>query len=202
MKKLFHQGNILTLFISLSCISVPALSATITSLSEDFEAETLALNYNSFSNWNVSGGTVDTVGPTFGTPLINCQGSQVCVDVDGSTNDAADSFATKDNFAIGTYVLSFDLSGSQRPDTNTINVTFGDLNENFTLSGGAGWMTVVRIVNVSTNDFLTFGMSGGDNSGLLLDNVSVNTIPVPAAVWLFGTGLLGLVGLARRKKVA
>ena len=25
-------------------------------------------------------------------------------------------------------------------------------------------------------------------------------IPVPAAVWLFGSGLLGLVGIARRKK--
>jgi len=27
-------------------------------------------------------------------------------------------------------------------------------------------------------------------------------IPVPAAVWLFGSGLLGLVGIARRKKTA
>jgi len=28
---------------------------------------------------------------------------------------------------------------------------------------------------------------------------SVAAVPVPAAVWLFGSGLLGLVGLARRK---
>lgn len=27
----------------------------------------------------------------------------------------------------------------------------------------------------------------------------VSTVPVPAAVWLFGSGLLGLIGLARRK---
>ena len=27
----------------------------------------------------------------------------------------------------------------------------------------------------------------------------VATVPVPAAVWLFGSGLLGLVGVARRK---
>jgi hypothetical protein len=26
-------------------------------------------------------------------------------------------------------------------------------------------------------------------------------VPVPAAVWLFGSGLIGLVGVARRKKV-
>lgn len=28
---------------------------------------------------------------------------------------------------------------------------------------------------------------------------AVSTVPVPAAVWLFGSGLLGLVGVARRK---
>lgn len=27
-------------------------------------------------------------------------------------------------------------------------------------------------------------------------------VPVPAAVWLFGSGLLGLIGIARRKKAA
>ncbi|MCW9006033.1 MAG: VPLPA-CTERM sorting domain-containing protein [Gammaproteobacteria bacterium] len=26
-------------------------------------------------------------------------------------------------------------------------------------------------------------------------------VPVPAAVWLFGSGLIGLAGFARRKKV-
>ena len=29
-----------------------------------------------------------------------------------------------------------------------------------------------------------------------------NPVPVPAAVWLFGSGLMGLVGVARRKKAA
>jgi hypothetical protein len=28
----------------------------------------------------------------------------------------------------------------------------------------------------------------------------VSAIPVPAAVWLFGSGLIGLVGVARRRK--
>ncbi len=30
----------------------------------------------------------------------------------------------------------------------------------------------------------------------------VQTVPVPAAVWLFGSGLLGLLGIAKRKKAA
>ena len=30
-------------------------------------------------------------------------------------------------------------------------------------------------------------------------NVAVSDVPVPAAAWLFGSGLIGLVGMARRK---
>jgi hypothetical protein len=32
------------------------------------------------------------------------------------------------------------------------------------------------------------------------DDVQINAVPVPAAAWLFGSGLLGLVGVARRRK--
>jgi hypothetical protein len=31
---------------------------------------------------------------------------------------------------------------------------------------------------------------------------SVTVVPVPAAVWLFASGLLGLIGIAKRKKAA
>ena len=46
----------------------------------------------------------------------------------------------------------------------------------------------------------------GCNGDYFIDNVSisadVNAVPIPAAVWLFGSGLIGLVGLARKKKAA
>ncbi len=56
-----------------------------------------------------------------------------------------------------------------------------------------------------------FGTFGGvklqlyDGSGGLYDAApsligTTAVVPVPAAVWLFGSGLLGLVGIARRKK--
>lgn len=32
--------------------------------------------------------------------------------------------------------------------------------------------------------------------------LDVAVVPIPAAIWLFGSGLLGLIGISRRKKVA
>jgi hypothetical protein len=40
------------------------------------------------------------------------------------------------------------------------------------------------------------------NVPLYAMSVSVSSVPVPATVWLFGSGLLGLIGVARRKKTA
>jgi len=46
-------------------------------------------------------------------------------------------------------------------------------------------------------DFVTF-----DRWAWAVHDGNVSAVPVPAAVWLFGSGLLGLVGMARRKKAA
>lgn len=45
---------------------------------------------------------------------------------------------------------------------------------------------------------MTFTSQGGVINGG--NPFPVSAVPVPAAVWLFGSGLLGLVGVARRKK--
>ncbi len=44
---------------------------------------------------------------------------------------------------------------------------------------------------------------GGDRDfDDLVVEVNVGAVPIPAAIWLFGSGVLGLVGIARRKTVA
>jgi hypothetical protein len=42
--------------------------------------------------------------------------------------------------------------------------------------------------------------NNNDFSGLRYMNFSYNAVPIPATVWLFGSGLLGLIGITRRKK--
>lgn len=40
----------------------------------------------------------------------------------------------------------------------------------------------------------------GSTDQFYIEGLNVTQVPVPAAVWLFGSGLLGLIGIARRKK--
>ena len=57
--------------------------------------------------------------------------------------------------------------------------------------------------NLALN-FSAMGLQGIADESWGLDNVHVEVaaVPIPAAVWLFGSGLLGLIGVARRKKAA
>ncbi len=45
----------------------------------------------------------------------------------------------------------------------------------------------------------TIGAQGSNSPVVAVNAASVSAVPVPAAVWLFGTGLLGLMGIARRR---
>lgn len=66
--------------------------------------------------------------------------------------------------------------------------------------------TFVRFFGISSSTaFTTIEFRGIANDGFGMDNVMYSTapvsaVPVPAAVWLFGSGLIGLAGIARRKK--
>lgn len=61
-----------------------------------------------------------------------------------------------------------------------------------------------------SNDFLDVKASGSIDfiwgwspdgvNATVLHTENINAVPVPAAVWLFGSGLIGLVSFAKRKK--
>lgn len=174
---------------------------------DDFDDETLELNYNDFAYWDVSGGTVDLIGAGGGFDFLPGNGRYV--DLDGSTTDSGilESKTSFEFLAGMTYRLSFNLAGSQRRnETNTVYVKVkgGDLvNESIELASTAGFALFSFDFTPGTTMFgtISFENIGGDNVGLLLDEVHLEKVPEPASLALFGLGLLGLGVLRRRKRI-
>jgi hypothetical protein len=76
------------------------------------------------------------------------------------------------------------------------DVTCHSVIESFTTCASAG------SVDLSLNE--RGGLNGFENyksNGLAVTTLGVAAVPVPAAAWLFGSGLLGLLGAARRKLI-
>ena len=119
--------------------------------------------------------------------------------------------------------VSFDLFGSLAGAGGVFfakgfsEVSGGGTSKSELFSGGPlfpnGTWTTYNFTHIAGPDIsggftLQLKTDCGANPGCVvdayIDNVSITAdvpaVPVPAAVWLFGSGLLGLVGVARRKK--
>jgi hypothetical protein len=86
-------------------------------------------------------------------------------------------------------------------NTTTANTLLLTNNSSFILGlstdGGNNWMAESSIVSLGANAYTVIFSTG--NSITEVD-VRIAPVPVPAAVWLLGSGLIGLAGIARRKK--
>lgn len=82
-------------------------------------------------------------------------------------------------------------------DGDAYNETYGDFTGN--LTAGHNY-TFYYGANIQSNDYSQITMVAATANGAV--NFVVSTVPIPTAAWLFGSGLLGLAGIARRKKAA
>ncbi|MCK4951510.1 MAG: VPLPA-CTERM sorting domain-containing protein [Gammaproteobacteria bacterium] len=115
----------------------------------------------------------------------------------------------------GIKILSDDGSGNVLLDFSAWNVTWNAIDSidmgSGAHSGGTNGIATMTCGN-TCEDGDTYSLVyyatvpngnvsgfGGVQYSLFLEG-SVNPVPVPAAVWLFGSGLIGLIGIAKRKK--
>lgn len=105
------------------------------------------------------------------------------------------------------------LSWNFSQNVSQINLELGDsehvtFNSSFKYSlNGVDWLTAATDINGMVTLLLTGSTSQIDfkTSGAALTdyfyirNADVTVVPVPAAAFLFGSGLLGLVGVARKR---
>jgi len=103
-------------------------------------------------------------------------------------------------------VANGDVNADTITDYKATMVSGGQVGSAFGGFFGAGYLEVWNIQLLSTaslhsgfNVDVITGTAGGDFAQYV---AAAAPVPVPAAVWLFGSGLLGLVGIARRKKSA
>jgi hypothetical protein len=119
------------------------------------------------------------------------------------------------SFDFSTTTLALDPTFSRVPDVLT-NELEGMAFGSFAGLTGPGIVGTLTFQAIATGD-ITLSMAETDNplgggsftsaTTFLPQVVSFGTadvavVPVPAAVWLFGSGLLGLVGVARKHKAA
>ncbi len=111
----------------------------------------------------------------------------------------ADAIVSDGNAASGVVDFVFTTytpSGGLFPNFDIATISFNVI-------GAVGSSTSITFADSAFGGFVSPGavpVAVTYVNGLV--NVTASAVPVPAAVWLFGTGLLGLAGLAKRKKAA
>lgn len=139
------------------------------------------------------------------------------IDLDGLTNSSGAVSQTFSTVAGTQYNVTFDMAGNyaNAPIMKPMRVSADGQSEDFTfdVTGRSalnmGWTPMSWLFTAddtaATLQFLsltgTLGLTAG--WGAALDNVSVlavnpNPVPVPTAIWLFGTALIGLAGFSKR----
>ena len=125
----------------------------------------------------------------------------------GGAAETGTQFLTVGAGQLGAHML-FDWNGNLNIDVSILwnaNGVFGNDLIQQTLTGTAVWNAVS--IDGDANGIPGIKMQPGGpfanfNANFNLKGITPNAVPVPAAVWLLGSGLLGLVGVARRKKTA
>lgn len=152
--------------------------------------------------WTVTDGTVDVVGPISWATLCNGGTGNVCIDLDGSTQNAG-ILSKSFNLTAGVnYTATFDMAGNQRGGSDTVTIQFGTASLAFSpLLSTSPWTTyTLNFTPTSTASYsLTFNNAGGDNIGAVIDNVSITAVPEPETLAMLLAGL-GLIGSVVRRK--
>ena len=167
-------------------------------------------SYSMAAYTGTPGGLFSTGGPVAGSGSVSNAG-QLDLDFAGRTGSATlfpylgtPAWNIDDGVAGGTGAYEGYTTGSDSnvsPTDGSVSLTLTGSNLTFagTTGGGLGLWTgqLVSVGNVGAS----WGpFAGTPYSEVYTVNVTGPVVPIPAAAWLFGSGLIGLVGVARRRR--
>ena len=97
----------------------------------------------------------------------------------------------------GTSYGEYDVSAADNGQFVSITLNADALDN---INNGAGLFAIggaVSTIDSTPNNEIIFASSG--EPSVPAPYLTLTTVPIPAAIWLFGSGLIGLAGLARRR---
>jgi hypothetical protein len=210
-----------------TALGITTLAVSV-AMSTQVSAVTLVnAGFNDLTGWDLSNDATlaETGGPagwTWNTPVANntVTSTEAIAPTEGTgfgiTYGGLDAFTQSQSVDIptaGDYIFSVDanaLTGSVFLSTGSTQELVDGAFELFAGSASSSNMDVI-----TTDDWVTFTWTVSLDAGLIdvglrntdtgfysiaFDNFNITLVPVPAAVWLFASGLIGLIGVARRKK--
>jgi len=210
MKKLVLFGFCLGIFMSLASISQANL---ITNGSFENGINITMGRFDTLSQgdstsilgWTVTGGTIDYIG-TYWQAADGYRSLDMCGNGSGSISQ---TFTTTPGQL---YKVDFSMAGNPDGTPNikqlVAAVTSGGVGAAYFTFDTTGKTKADMGWETKTFDFTALGASStltffsvdyGSPCGAALDNVSVNAVPVPAAFYLFASGLFGLISVQRKK---
>ncbi len=171
------------------------------------------IDFNSVSLDNV--GTYTDQGVTFSAP--GGKFSSKTMTPNGTVGLLTERFtgsiqrpAFRADIAGGTDFVSVDL-GDFGMDLDTIFLKVFDASDNLLSSTSlicCSSMSEMFTLSLTAKNisYALFGSTGIFANSVFADNFTFNNnvsaVPIPAAVWLFGSGLVGLIGIRRKSKLA
>jgi hypothetical protein len=184
------------------------LSYTVTAAYRNFDTvEDVA----AWGMYSTSGSSASALTTTLNT-LTAIEGgasriSNMALNINGNAAETGQPNSGFASFEINNSSVAV-IGGTGYYDVPTWNDTLGGTG--YTASGAVGSALDFYHIGLDVNELVNNGMevsyaqllgswSLGANGMLTYSAAGTNPVPVPAAAWLFGSGLLGLVGVARRK---
>ena len=164
-----------------------------------------AINPAAFADMSVDGSTFDGSAPTATGSEAFYATTSIATFAFGFFGPVATYTAATDGVSSGFTPVTGELTGSDLTlDLNSWTAYWNGTSFN---QGASGVATTVDASGNFTASWTALVVGGAFNGQTGSWSITGTTdappaVPVPAAVWLFGSGLLGLVGVARRKKAA
>ncbi len=119
-------------------------------------------------------------------------------------------FAHRGRSGIDTMRLTITDLGSDNTfgttdDTSLFSKQYSTGKEAWAQYSNTGEDSILSLGNAMRFSYASISSAGSNSYGNLLDDVSfgaVSAVPVPAAFWMFGTGLLGFIGMRKKSLTA